>query len=46
MVARLQGIGIRLEDDVLITEEGPEVLNKETPDSFDELAQVLGSCTR
>ena len=34
---RLQGTGIRLEDDVLITDGLPEVLNKDTPDTLDEL---------
>ena len=38
---RLQGTGIRLEDDVLITEGKAEVLNKGTPDTLDELAEVL-----
>lgn len=41
LCARLQGTGIRLEDDVLITESAAEVLNKDTPETLDELAEVM-----
>ena len=38
---RLQGTGIRLEDDVLVTEGVPEVLNIGTPDTIDELTEIM-----
>ncbi len=38
---RLQGCGIRLEDNVLVTEEGPEVLNINTPDTVEELTTLI-----
>ena len=37
---RLQGTGIRLEDDVLITETGAEVLNRDTPETLEELTKL------
>ncbi|XP_064395965.1 xaa-Pro aminopeptidase 3-like [Halichondria panicea] len=37
----LQGTGIRLEDDVLITEQGPEILNKNCPDSVEEVTKLI-----
>ena len=41
MCCRLQGTGIRLEDNVLITGAAAEVLNKDTPETLDELAEVM-----
>lgn len=39
----LQGTGIRLEDNVLVTEGSAEVLNRGTPDTLDELAELIPS---
>lgn len=38
---RFLGIGIRLEDDVLVTENGAEVLNPGTPETMEELSQLI-----
>ena len=38
--AELRGIGIRLEDDVLVTEDGPEVLPRGVPVDPDEIERI------
>ena len=38
-----RGLGIRIEDDVLITPEGPEVLTSGAPKAIDELEAIIGS---
>uniref|UniRef100_UPI00398F01DC xaa-Pro aminopeptidase 3 isoform X2 n=1 Tax=Pristiophorus japonicus TaxID=55135 RepID=UPI00398F01DC len=39
---RLRGIGIRIEDDVLITEEAPVILSADCPKELFELEQIWG----
>ena len=39
---RYVGIGIRIEDDVLVTEQGPVVLSASCPKTPDEIEQVVG----
>ena len=36
------GIGIRIEDDVLITENGPDVLTSSCPKNPHELEEIIG----
>ena len=37
------GIGIRIEDDVLITDDGPDVLSSKCPKNLDEIESLIGS---
>ena len=39
--AELRGIGVRLEDDVLITESAPEVLTADAPKTLDEVEAAM-----
>lgn len=38
-----RGIGIRIEDDVLVTDRGPEVLTADAPKDIDDLQAIVGS---
>jgi Xaa-Pro aminopeptidase len=40
--ARLRGIGVRIEDDVLVTRRGPVVLTAAAPKSIEELERLVG----
>lgn len=37
------GIGLRIEDDILITEDGVEVLTESCPKTVEEIAKVVKS---
>ena len=40
---RYLGIGIRIEDDVLITDDGPEILTDYCPKAVEEIEKIIGS---
>ncbi|XP_022108080.1 probable Xaa-Pro aminopeptidase 3 isoform X1 [Acanthaster planci] len=39
--AKYRGIGIRIEDDILITDKGPEILSAECPKEIEELEKLI-----
>lgn len=41
--ARWRGIGIRIEDDVLVTDDGPRVLTAAAPKTVDEIEALVGT---
>jgi Xaa-Pro aminopeptidase len=41
-----RGIGVRIEDDVLVTDEGPDVLTEGTPKLVDEIERVCAETPR
>lgn len=41
--ADFYGIGIRIEDDVLITENGPVILTKNCPKEVDDVEKIAGA---
>ena len=38
---RFKGIGVRIEDDILITKEGRSVLTKKTPKEIEEIERIM-----
>jgi Xaa-Pro aminopeptidase len=44
--AEYRGIGIRIEDDVLVTERGPEILTAGTPKTVDDVERVCAESPR
>ena len=38
---KYQGIGVRIEEDVLITEDGPEILSKQLPRDVDAIENIM-----
>lgn len=42
---RLAGIGIRIEDDVAITADRPEVLSKDVPVAMKDIEELVGTAS-
>ncbi|HYH81976.1 MAG TPA: M24 family metallopeptidase, partial [Longimicrobium sp.] len=42
----LRGVGVRIEDDVLVTEDGHEVLTRDVPVDPDEIERLVGADAR
>ena len=40
--ARWRGIGVRIEDDVLVTQQGCEVLTENVPKEPDDIEKMMG----
>ena len=40
---RYANIGIRIEDDVLVTEDGPDVLTNSCPKTIADIERIVGS---
>ena len=40
---RYSGIGIRIEDDILVTEDGPVVLSSSCPKEISEIESIVGT---
>ena len=36
-----QNIGVRIEDDVLVTKDGYDILSKDTPKTIDEIEELM-----
>ena len=43
---RFRGIGVRIEDDVAVTRNGPDVLSAGLPADPDEICRLVGATTR
>jgi Xaa-Pro aminopeptidase len=39
---RYANIGIRIEDDVLITTDGPQILTEDCPKTIEDLESIIG----
>ena len=44
--AQFRGIGIRIEDDVLVTDDGHEILSRDAPKEIDEIEQLMAAADR
>ena len=42
-IFRFQGLAVRIEDDVLVTSSGPQILNEGTPQTIEDITSLINN---